>query len=331
MFESIEAWASSATDDELSAAIAALDAEAGARERKRANAERHALALKFRRSILCPACGGRLSRDGGGRFLCRSCGARSDPATGTSLSSAKLPPSKIREIVAMVLLDCPAWVIAWIAEVDQKTARYWRDRCLDAAMEWSASSRLSGHVWIDEMQFAPTRAAGFVDGVWTTYAGRIASNAYLGVAVDSSGMARCRLYRKLGMPTKAMVRDAFADSIAPGSRLTHDGSSCHNLLVSSVPGLVDDWHKYVRGDREYEEAMRYMNLLCSYLRFEFEKHKGIKAAKIEAYATLFCYRFSHVRKHGLEASIDFLFGRVCGARKSHTYRESFRKGSEWSA
>ena len=139
-----------------------------------------------------------------------------------------------------------------------------------------------------------------------------------------------RVDRAIVMITKAMVRDAFADSIAPGSRLTHDGSPCHNLLVSSVPGLVDDWHKYVKGDREYEEAMRYMNLLCSYLRFEFEKHKGIKAAKIEAYATLFCYRFSHVRKHGLEASIDFLFGRVCGARKSHTYRESFRKSAEWS-
>ena len=41
------------------------------------------------------------------------------------------------------------------------------------------------------MRFAPTRASGFVDGVWTTYAGRIARDAYMEVAFDSGGRGFC--------------------------------------------------------------------------------------------------------------------------------------------
>lgn len=322
--------AESMTDAELSEARDAIVAEMAERERRRANAERHALAKTNRRSLLCSRCGGRLRKDGRGRYECKSCGAKSDPATGTSLSSAKLPPSRIRKIITLVMLDCPIWVAAWLAEVDQKTARFWRDRCLDAAMEWSAQSRLSGHAWMDEMRFAPIRAAGFVDGVWTTYAGKIGKDAYLGIAIDSSGLAKCHLYGKLGMPSKKDVADAFAGSFAEGIKLTHDGASCHNLLVASVPGLRDDWHKYVPGDPEYERAMRHMNLLCPCVTFEFEKHRGIKLSKLRAYATFFCHRFSHIRKYGLETSIECLFARVCGTGKSHTFRESFSKKSEWS-
>ncbi len=69
---------------------------------------------------------------------------------------------------------------------------------------------LSKHVWIDEMRFAPTRASGFVGGVWSTYAGKIAKDAYLEVAFDSSGSGFCRLYaEKLGMPTRDMVAEAL--------------------------------------------------------------------------------------------------------------------------
>lgn len=71
-------------------------------------------------------------------------------------------------------------------------------------------STLSNHVWIDEIRFAPTRAGGFVDGVWTTYSGKIAKDAYLEIAFDSSGGGLCKLYStKLGMPTRNMVFDAL--------------------------------------------------------------------------------------------------------------------------
>ena len=201
---------------------------------------------------------------------------------------------------------------------------------MDAGQKWSAESTLSKHVWIDEMRFAPTRARGLVDGVWSTYAGKIAKDAYLEVAFDCSGSGFCRLYaEKLGMPTRDMVAEALGGRIAKGSKLTHDGALAHNLLVKKL-GLEDDWCKFVPGDKEYESKMKLMSNCCSYLRHSFESHGGIKFAKLEAYANFFLYRWSHVRKYGLKDAISFMVSRVCGTPKSHTFAESFKKTSKWS-
>ena len=109
----------------------------------------------------------------------------------------------------------------------------------DAAREWSNASKLSGRVWTDEMRFAPTRATGFANGVWTTYAGRIAKDAYMEVAFDAAGRGFCRLCSsKLGAPSRAMVTECLLRRIEPGSTLTHDG------IVKGL-SLADDWVKFV--------------------------------------------------------------------------------------
>ena len=86
--------------------------------------------------------------------------------------------------------------------------------------------------------------------------------------------------------------------------------------------LSDDWVKFVAGDEECERKMKLMSNCCPYLRHCFESHKGIKFSKLEAYGSFFLCRWSHVRKHGLKATIDFLFNRVCGTPKSATFKTS---------
>ena len=252
--------------------------------------------------------------DGIGRYECPKCHRHYSDTSNTSLSSSKLPPKKIREILTLITLDCPDWVVAEIAGINVKTAQFWRDRCLDASSKWSMESKLSGHVWIDEMRFAPIRADGV--GACRTYGGRIAKDAYLEVAFDSAGNGFCKLHsEKLGMPTREMVLGALGGRIEEGSLLTHDGAPSHNLLVKRLK-LVDDWCKFVPGEREYEAKMKLMSNCCSYLRHAFESHPGIKFTKLEAYANFFMYRWTRVRKHGLKATIEYLFRRVCGAEKS---------------
>lgn len=90
---------------------------------------------------------------------------------------------------------------------------------------------------------------------------------------------------------------------------------------------MDDWCKFVPGDAEYEEKMKLMSNRCSYLRHSFESHNGIKFEKPEAYANFFMYRWSHVRRMGMKETISCLLSRVFGTKKSHVYRESFRKSS----
>ena len=193
-------------------------------------------------------------------------------------------------------------------------------------MGWSRESALSGHVWIDEMGFAPTRASGFVDGVWETYVGRISKDANMEVAFDSSGRGFCEVYGKLGMSYGSSVLRCLEGRVKEGSKLTHDGALCHGPAIKKL-SLGDDRVKYAPGDGEYKTRMGPMNSLCSCLRFSFEKHRGTKFAKLAAYGDVFMRQCFHVRKYGLQATIGYLFSRVCGTEKSHGFRDGFRKTS----
>lgn len=322
-------------DADLEAAFAAVSAERERRSAAASKARKAALAKANRRDRRCPDCLVAIRRDGkradgAQRYECPKCGRHFCDTSETSLSSSKLPMRKIEEIITLIMLDCPDWVIAWIADVDQKTAQFWRDRCLDASVKWSTESKLSGHVWIDEMRFAPTRAGGLIDGVWTTYVGKIAKDAYIEVAFDSNRSGFCKLYSdKLGMPTRDAVLSALKGRVAEGSKLTHDGAASHNLAVKEL-SLVDDWCKFVAGEPEYERKMKLMSNCCSYLRHGFESHNGIKFGKLEAYANFFMYRWVHVRSYGMKSAIAYMVARVAGTPKSHIFADSFKKSSMWS-
>ena len=236
------------TDGEISAAIAPLSAESERRKRERSRHEKAGLSKRNEREPRCPECKVRLMRDGKrhdgvARYECPKCHRHYSDASNASLSPSKLTPRKIRAILTLITLDCPCWVIAEIADVNQKTAQFWFDRCLDA------------------------------------------------------------------------VTECLSNRIEPKSLLTHDGAGSHNGIVKGL-SLSDDWVKFVAGDEECEGKMKLMSNCCPYLRHCFESHNGIKFSKLEAYGSFFLCRWSHVRKHGLMATIDILFNRVCGTPKS---------------
>jgi hypothetical protein len=130
------------------------------------------------------------------------------------------------------------------------------------------------------------------------------------------------------MPSASSVGKYLEGRVREGSRLTHDGARCHGPAIRKF-SLGDDWAKYAPGDKEYKAKMAPMNNLCSYLKLNLEKHRDIKFAKLPAYGNLFMYQYFYVRKYGLEATIDYLFSRVCGTEKSHNYDGWFSKTSAW--
>ena len=141
-------------------------------------------------------------------------------------------------------------------------------------------------------------------------------------AARGTGSAASR--RSSGRRRSRWCSKCLDGRVAPGSKLTHDGASCHNKAVAEL-SLEDDWVKFVAGDEEYEGKMKPMGNCCSYLRHCFESHQGIRFSKLAAYANLFLHRWSHVRRHGLKDAIDYLFNRVRGTKKSHFFREPFEK------
>mgnify|MGYP000216550619 FL=1 len=170
------------SDEELQALAEIISEESEKRERESARFAKGLKARAMKRDPRCPECAAKLWRDGKRKdgvqtYVCPKCGKKSCDASGTSLASSKMTMPMIEKTITLIMLDCPNWVVSWILGIDQKTAQFWRDRCLDASQKWSAESTLSKHVWIDEMRFAPTRAKGLVDGVWSTCAGKIAKDA----------------------------------------------------------------------------------------------------------------------------------------------------------
>ena len=320
------------SEAELRSLRAKIDARLDSILAEKAAAEKAALAKSCKRDNLrCETCGGAMRRDGFAdgrqRYRCPTCGRRTTDTAGTSLSHSRLSVDKIDQLITLIVLGVPDWVIAWVADVNAKTAQFWRDRALDAAVSWSSEATLRGHVHIDEMQFAPTREG---DGVITAD-GSIAKNLYMEVAFDSRRQGFCHFYYgKPGMPTSDMVLDCLAERVERGSKLTHDGAPSHKALVKRL-GLVDDCHGFDPEDEAYKESMKLLNKCCSYIRHCFERHKGIKAGKAEAYANLFLYIWCHKRsKRGLKFVIECLRARIFGTEKSHGFDDYGRKNEVWS-
>jgi hypothetical protein len=112
------------------------------------------------------------------------------------------------------------------------------------------------------------------------------------------GHGFCEVYAKLGTPYGSSV-----ERCSGGPRRRRVEAHPRRSAYATTPAikklsLGDDWVKYAPGDKEYKAKMAPMNNLCSYIRFNFEKHRGVKFAKLAAYGDLFMYQYFHVRKYG---------------------------------
>ena len=137
------------------------------------------------------------------------------------------------------------------------------------------------------------------------YAGKIAKDSYMDVAFVGRSGFRHVFYEKLWVQTRGMVSEHFRGKVAEGAKATHNGSPSRNQTIKE-DRLTDDWHKFVKGNKEYESAMKLMSDCCSYLRHAFESHNGIKHTKLEAFGNWFLYRWMHreKRSRGIGEIID---------------------------
>lgn len=280
-------------------------------------AQKQILARMNRRDLRCPVCKSKLQKDGKRKdgvqvYFCPICRKHYSDTTGSSLSTSKLKTEKIREIITLVMLGCPDWVIAVLAKISDKTAQFWRDRCLDAADAWADEGKLSGKIYLDEMLFSPSRAE---EKPRKTADGTYSKSVYLSVAFDSKGHGFCYKYDKPGTPTEASVFKALGERIEPGSRLIHDKAKYHSILIEKLK-LKDEGIKADVESEAYRTKLRLLNNCCSVIRYSFESHRGIKTEKLESYANLFLYRWVHERKDGFETTVGYLFNRVCGTKRA---------------
>ena len=323
---------SSLSDKDLDDLIGSLTVERLMRRKRKSVGEKADLAFHAKRdSLLCPSCGGKMihygkRKDGVRVYRCKNCGKTFSDTSGTGLSSSKLLTPEIRKIILLTVCGCPLWVVSEISGISEKTAAFRRERCIDAAVSWAQKNVLEDRVWIDEMEFAPIRSDEFLPAL-RNYNGRITKRLFLGVAVDLAGKGYAKLYPKPGIPTSQSIADAFGPRIKPGSHLTHDGLQSHNQLIEEL-GLEDERVKYIRGDAEYERKMEAINSACSYLRYSFESHRGIKMSNIERYADFYLFRRYSMRQNNLKGTVDWLFGMIARTPKSESEHGKSKKSEQ---
>lgn len=320
---------SSMSDDELSRLENLVIEEKRRRERARSPAEKSSLAAAGKVGFSCPSCGGKLVKsgfrsDGVQRYRCRECRRTTCGSAETALHHSRLTLSEIEKLVTLMVLGTPDWVSSFLLGVSSNTVQYWRDRCLEAAVDWAAGNRLKDHAFMDEMLFAPVRSED--EDRRFNMGGSLEKGEYLGLFIDVHGSGFCRYYGR--SVTSGDVLMALRGRIAPHTVMTHDGAFIHMHAIR-VLELADERLVFSSEDYRYEAAMELLSNCCSYIRRRFTKHSGIKAEKIEAYADLFLYIWSHTRRYGTRGTVEHLMKRLAKTRKRHCYRDMFGPGSKW--
>lgn len=288
---------------------------------------------KCNNELVCPICKIPLVKngkrnDGVQTYRCKCCGKRYSDTNNYSLSSSKLSLNEIKNLITLILIGSPDWAISQIMKINVKTAQYWKDRCIDAANEWANSNILSDHVFIDEMFFSSSRSDRNFETIMTAddvHARRIA----MSIAFDIHGKGCCHVHMKSGIPSFNLITSAFKNKIKPGSLITHDQAYYYRKLIEKL-NLIDEPIKFDKSnDSIYRTKLKLLNNCCSTLRYNFSCHRGIKLAKLESYGNLFIYRWCSIRKIGFKETVEDMYNRVCVAKKSHKFRDSFKKDSKW--
>jgi len=152
------------------------------------------------------------------RYRCLSCGHRFTAVSGTELDNSKISYETVFSLVELIVYDLPLWVIAKIAGVNQKTARLWRFRVADAAVEYNDGIILEGKVWLDETYWRQTdKSMTFVGRGGLRLRGLSRNLVCVVIAYDCHGNYYASVLGKPGNPGSSEITSALKRHIARGS------------------------------------------------------------------------------------------------------------------
>lgn len=236
----------------------------------------------------CPFCGGPvvragLTRAGIQRYLCRACGKRSTPATGTIFEGGKLPVAAWADFVLQVLSFESVSAMTREDRRSGTTVPYWMAKLFAVLSGVQDGVVLSGRVWVDETYW-PVAAADAVrkpDG--SLPRGLSRNQMCIAVGVDGSG-ASVLVHEGLGKPSRGRTWGALGAHIAPGSLLVHDKEGSHAVLVERL-GLSDERHdaRLLKGVPDRLNPLDPVNRACCMVQSFLGAHSGFDRADLQGY------------------------------------------------
>jgi transposase-like protein len=244
----------------------------------------------------CPYCGSAdfvrdgKRKDGVQKYLCRSCGRRFNPLTGTVFDSHKIPISEWIEYLMHLFEFHSVVTSARDKRNAHTTGLYWirkvfavLDGCQDGVV-------LSGRVWLDETFVSvdkPKRVRKGGKGL------RGISRNMIAIGVATDGKSLVVIPEWCSKPSRRKTAEAFSGHIADGSRLIHDGDNSHSLLIGRL-GLSSEVHptSETKGLADSENPLDEVNGIHAMLKRFLREHGGYSRDDLMGWCNLFWFIWS---------------------------------------
>ena len=242
----------------------------------------------------CPWCGssdlvqaptpkGRLRR-----WRCLKDGKTFNIITRTIFDSPKLSFDEWLNFIVSVTGDVSFSSTSIAGKHAYKTIKYWMAKIFTILQNHPSNTVLSGDIYIDEFLIPLVSSAMKRDDSGRLIRGNSRNQINVVLAADSESVIGYVV--GLGLSSEERICDLLKDHVQPGSNLYHDGTNCHNLLVSRL-GLT--CHSFLSSTTKRkngpDDPLYRINRLSLLLREFLEAHDGFRRDELQGYLDFFCF------------------------------------------
>lgn len=277
----------------------------------------------------CPYCGkGGFVRDGHdrsgvSRYLCRDCGRRFTPLTGTIFQGRKIPISEWVEYLMHLFGFHSAKSSAFSNRNDKNTGKYWLSKVFAVLDGIQDGIVLGGTVFIDET-YVPVKA-----GDAATKEGKLLrglSRNQLCIATAANASASVFIASGKGKMGESGALKAYGKHIEEGSALVHDGEKSHGVLIGQLK-LSSSVHpsSETKGMDDDSNPLNRVNRLHYLLQRFLSSHGGYNRDDLQDWLNLFWFIMNG--PSDVYGKVLAFIELAVSARKTVKYREVFPRKS----
>lgn len=262
-----------------------------------------------------------LTGNGVQRYLCRDCGKRFTPVTGTIFENHKISITEWMEYTLNILRYVSVNADSWNNKNAFTTSRYWLEKLFLILEDAESDILLTDRVWLDETYYSVRAGDNKLKDDGLKPRGLSQNQICIGVACDKEHIL-C-ICEGLGQPTGASTYSVFRDHIKPGSVLVHDKSAAHGLLISEL-GLINEEYdsRELRSLPDSENPLRRVNEVHARLKNFLNAHNSFDRDNLSGYLNLFCLAMNPPTD--LLEKVELLIEKAFNTRKTLKYRQFYK-------
>jgi len=242
----------------------------------------------------CPYCGskdivrkGKQKKTKLQRWMCKSCGRRFTPLTGTIFEERKIPIAEWIEYLIHLFEYHSVSSAAYDNRNAGSTGYYWLQKVFLVLKDYQDDIVLGDKVWIDETYvpiWKPRREKKGSKGL------RGLSRNLCCVCTGAAGGKAFLVFCGMGKPSSRKAWRSYSPHIPKGATLIHDGERSHGILIDKL-GLKSEVHttEETKGLKDALNPMYEVNKVHKYLKMFLGRHSGFGTEDLQDWLNLFCF------------------------------------------